>query len=99
MGDMGQSRSAEPGPQLKTLLEHFPIFLVGFVFYGDSVLTLADFTAFLRFALALLWNVYKLRRGSWIKDKLHDVILQQTTWVSTTTPDQSTQGRRFQLRT
>jgi hypothetical protein len=27
-----------------------------------------------------------LRRGSWIRDKLRNVILQQTTWVSVTTP-------------
>jgi hypothetical protein len=27
-----------------------------------------------------------LRRGSWIRDKLRNVILQQTTWVSATTP-------------
>jgi hypothetical protein len=73
---------------LKSLLERFPILLVRGVFYGDSVVTFADFTAFLRFAFALLWNIYKLRRGSWIKDKLRDVLLQQTTWVSTTTPDQ-----------
>jgi hypothetical protein len=45
---------AEPGPQLKLLLEHFPILLVVRVFNGDGVVTLADFPAFLRFALALL---------------------------------------------
>jgi hypothetical protein len=58
------------------LLECFPILLVGGVFYGDTVVTFADFTAFLRFALALLWNINKLRRRSWIREKLHDVILQ-----------------------
>jgi hypothetical protein len=73
---------------LKSLLERFPILLVGCVFYGDSVITFADFTAFLHFALALLQNIYKLRRGSRIRDRLRDVILQQTTWVSATTPDQ-----------
>jgi hypothetical protein len=73
---------------LKSLLECFPILLIRGVFYGDSVVTFADFTAFFRFALALLWNINKLRRGSWIRDKLCDVILQQTTWVSATTPDQ-----------
>jgi hypothetical protein len=77
---------AEPGPQLKLLLERFPILLVGRVFNGDGVVTFTDFTAFLRFALALLWNIYNLRRGSWIEDKLRNVILQQTTWVSVTTP-------------
>jgi hypothetical protein len=49
---------------LKSLLERFPIFLVGCVFYGDIVVTFANYTAFLRFALALLWNIHKLRRGS-----------------------------------
>jgi hypothetical protein len=58
------------------LLECFPILLVGGVFYGDTVVTFADFTAFLRFALALLWNINKLRRRSWIGEKLRDVILQ-----------------------
>jgi hypothetical protein len=48
---------------LKSLLERLPVLLVGGVFYGDSVVTFADFTVFLRFALALLWNIYKLRRG------------------------------------
>jgi hypothetical protein len=75
-------------------MERFPVLLVGCVFYGDSVVTFADFTTFLPFALALLWNIYKLRRGSWIGDKLRDVILQQTTWVSVTTPDQSVSESR-----
>jgi hypothetical protein len=70
------------------LLERFPILLIRGVFYGDSVVTFADFTAFLRFALALLWNIYKLRRGSWIGDKVRDVLLQHTIWMSTTIPDQ-----------
>jgi hypothetical protein len=66
---------------LKSLLQCFPILLVGCIFNGDGVITLADFTAFLRFALALLWNIDKSRRGSWIGEKLCNVILQQTTWV------------------
>jgi hypothetical protein len=85
---MGQSRSAEPGPELKSLLQRFPNLLVACVFNGDSVVTFTDFTTFLHFTLALLWNIDKSRRGIWIGDKLHDVILQQTTWVSVTTPDQ-----------
>jgi hypothetical protein len=48
---------------LKSLLERFPILLVRGVFYGESVITFADFTAFLRFALTLLLNIHKLRRG------------------------------------
>jgi uncharacterized membrane protein len=45
-------------------LQRLPILLVGCVFNGDGVVTFADFTAFLRLALALLWNIYKSRRGS-----------------------------------
>jgi hypothetical protein len=65
-------------------LQRFPILLVGGIFNGDGVVTIADFTAFFGHALALLWNIYKLRRGSWVGDKLRNVIMQQTTWVSAT---------------
>jgi hypothetical protein len=84
-GDIGQSRTTEPGPQLKTLLQCLPVLLVGRIFNGDSVITLADFTAFLSLVLALLWNIYKPRRGSWVGDKLCNVTLQQMTWVNVTT--------------
>jgi hypothetical protein len=69
-------------------LERLPILLVGCIFNGDGVVTLADFAGFLHLALALLWNIFKSRRGSWVGDILGDVILQNTTWVSVTTPDQ-----------
>jgi hypothetical protein len=69
-------------------LERLPILLVGCIFNGDGVVTLADFTAFLHLALALLRNIFKSRRGSWVRDIIGDVILQNTTWVSATTPDQ-----------
>jgi hypothetical protein len=51
---MGQSRSTESGPQLKPLLERFPVFLIGRIFNGDGVVTLADFALFLHLAFALL---------------------------------------------
>jgi hypothetical protein len=73
-GDVGQPRSAEAGTQLKPLLERFPILLVGRIFNGDSVVTFADFTIFFCLALTLLWNIYKSRRGSWVGDKLRNVI-------------------------
>jgi hypothetical protein len=72
---MGQSKSAESGPLLKLLPERFPILLVGCIFNGEGVVTLADFAAFLHFALALLWYIFKSRRGSWVEDILGDVIL------------------------
>jgi hypothetical protein len=74
-GDIGQPRPAEPGLQLKPLLKRFPILLVGGVFYGDSVVTFADFTMFFGLAHALLCYIYKLRRGSWVGDILHNIIL------------------------
>jgi hypothetical protein len=61
-GNVGQSRTAEPGPQLKMLLQRLIVLLVGHIFNGDGVVTLADFTAFLGLALALFWNIYKSRR-------------------------------------
>jgi hypothetical protein len=86
---MGQSRTAESGPQLKLLLERFPILLVGCILNGDGVITLANFTVFLHFTLALLRYVFKSRRGSWVGDIRGDAILQKTTWVSATTLGQS----------
>jgi hypothetical protein len=61
-----------------------PILLVGGIFYGDGVITFYDFTVLFSLALALLQNIYKLWRGSWVGDKLRNVILQQTTCVSVT---------------
>jgi hypothetical protein len=48
---------------LKPLLECFPILLVGGIFNGDGVITLADFKAFLHFALPLLRYIFKSRGG------------------------------------
>jgi hypothetical protein len=56
-------------------LERLPILLVRCIFNGDGVVTLADFAAFLHFALALLRYIFKSRRGSWVRDKFGDVIL------------------------
>jgi hypothetical protein len=53
-GNIGQSRTAEPRPQLEPLLKHLPVLLVGRIFNGDGVVTLADFTALLGLGLALL---------------------------------------------
>jgi hypothetical protein len=61
---MGHLKSAKPRPQLKPLLKHFPIFLVGRIFNGDGVVTFDDFTAFFCLALALVWNIYKSRGGA-----------------------------------
>jgi hypothetical protein len=54
---------AEPGLQLKSLLERFPILVVEGIFNGDGVVTLAYLMAFLHFALSLLWYVFESRRG------------------------------------
>jgi hypothetical protein len=70
-------------------LERFPILVIVCIFNGGGVVTLADFVAFLHFALALHQYIFKSRRGSWVGDILGDVILQNTTWVSATTPSLS----------
>jgi hypothetical protein len=56
-------------------MERHPILFVRHIFYGDGVITIAGFTAFFGLALYLLWNIYMLRRGSWVGDKLRNVIL------------------------
>jgi hypothetical protein len=61
------------------------VLLVGGVFNGEGVITLIDFMALLGLALALFWHIYESRRGGWVRDKLCNVIMQQTTWVSATT--------------
>jgi hypothetical protein len=45
---------AEPGPQLKTLLQRLPVLVIRRIFNGDGVVTFADFTTFIVLALALL---------------------------------------------
>jgi hypothetical protein len=88
-GNMGQPRAAESRQQLEPLLERLPILLIGGILNGDGVITIADFTAFLHFALHLICYIFKSRGGgSWVGDKPGDVILQTTTWVSSTTPAQ-----------
>jgi hypothetical protein len=69
-GGIGQPRSAEPGPQLKSLLQHFPVLLIRRIFNGHGIVTFADFTAFFGLALALLCTIYSSRRGSWVGDNL-----------------------------
>jgi hypothetical protein len=58
-GDIGQSRAAEPGPQLEPLLKHLLVFLVGRVFNDNGVVTFADFAALLGLAFPLLWDIHK----------------------------------------
>jgi hypothetical protein len=85
VGDVGQSRAAEPGPQLETLLKRLLVFLIGRVFDDDGFITFADFAALLGLAFPLLRDIYKLGRRSWLRDKLYNIILQHTAWVSMTT--------------
>jgi hypothetical protein len=77
-GDIGQPRTVEPRPQLKPLLQRLPVLLVGRIFNGDSVVTFAALAELFGLALSLLWNIYMSRRGSGVRDKLRNVILQQS---------------------
>jgi hypothetical protein len=63
---------------LKPLLQRLPVLLDGRIFNGDGVVTFAALTVLFGLALSLLWNIYMLRRGSGVGDKLHNVILQQS---------------------
>jgi hypothetical protein len=91
-GHVGQSRAAEPGPQLEPLLKRLLVLLVGRIFDDDGVVTFADFVVLLRLAFPLLRDIYKSGRRSWLRDKLYNVILQQVHWLSTTTTIQSVLG-------
>jgi hypothetical protein len=91
-GHVGQSRAAEPGPQLKPLLKRLLVFLVGCIFDDDGVITFADFAALLSLAFPLLRDIYKSGRRSWLRDKLYNIILQYTAWVSMTTTIQLVLG-------
>jgi hypothetical protein len=57
-------------------LRCLPILLVGCIFNSNGVVTFTDFTVFFGLALALLWNIYMLRRRrSGVGDKLRNVIV------------------------
>jgi hypothetical protein len=75
-GHVGQSRVAEPGPQLEPLLKSLLILLVGCIFDDDGVVTFADFAALLGFAFPIFRDIYKSGRRSRLRDKLYNVILQ-----------------------
>jgi hypothetical protein len=80
-------------------LKRLPILLIGHVFNGDGVVTLADFAAFFGLAFALLQNIYKSGRRNWLREELWNVILQQIAWVSMSTTIQSVLEDRAQLLT
>jgi hypothetical protein len=75
-GHVGQSRTAEPGPQLESLLKRLLVLLVGRIFNDNGVVTFADFVALFGLAFPLLRNIYKSERRIRLRDKLYNVILQ-----------------------
>jgi hypothetical protein len=91
-GDVGQPRAAKPGPQLEPLLKRLLVFLVGRVFDNDGIITFTDFAVLLGLAFPLLRDIYKSGRRSWLRDKLYNIILQHTAWVSMTTTIQLVLG-------
>jgi hypothetical protein len=86
--DVGQTRAAESGPKLKPLLECLLILIVQDIFNSDGVVPSPP-SRLLRLAFPLCWNIFKPWGGGWIGDELHNVILQYTTYVSTTTSGKS----------
>jgi hypothetical protein len=98
-GDIGQPRAAESGPQLEPLLKCLLVFVTRHVFDDDGVITFADFAALVGLAFPLLWDIYKLGRQRWLRDKLHNIILQHTACVSMTTTIQLVLAARVWLLT
>jgi hypothetical protein len=70
-------------------LKCLPILLVGCIFNSDGVVTFADFMVFFGLALALLWNIYMLRRGVGSEINFAMSSCSKATGVSVTTPIQS----------
>jgi hypothetical protein len=62
--DIGQSRAAEPRPQLEPLLKHLLFIFIRCVFNDDSVVIFTDFATLFGLALPLLWDFYKSGRRS-----------------------------------
>jgi hypothetical protein len=73
-----QTRAAESRSKLNSILECLLIIIVS-IFNGDGVVTLTDFAALLLLAFTLYWYIFKLWGRGWIRDELHNVILQYTT--------------------
>jgi hypothetical protein len=83
---MRQARTAEPRPQLETLLERLLIvLLIGRVFNDNCVISLANFAPLLGLGLPFFWDLDQLRRRRRIRDELRQVILEEAQLISATT--------------
>jgi hypothetical protein len=83
---MQQSRAAESRPQLEALLQCLLIvILLGRVFNDYCVVSFTNFAPLLGLSFPFLWDLNKLRRRRRLGDELHQVILQEAQYVSTTT--------------
>jgi hypothetical protein len=83
---MQQSRVAESRPQLEALLQRLLIvILLGRVFDDYCVVSFTNFALLLGLGFPFLWDLDKLRRRRRLRDELHQVILQEAQYVSTTT--------------
>jgi hypothetical protein len=81
-----QARTAEPRPQLEAVLQRLlVILLIGRVFNDNCVVSLANFALLLGLGLPFLWDLDQLRRRRWLRDELHQVILQEAQLISATT--------------
>jgi hypothetical protein len=90
--DIRHPSPAESRPYLELLLKCLLIFIIRSVFNGDGVVTFTDFVSLLRLAFSLALHIIQLWRGGWVEDELHNIILQYTTYVSTTTSGKSVLG-------
>jgi hypothetical protein len=82
---MWQSRATESRPQLEARLERLLIVvLLGRVFDDYCVVSFTNLTPLLAFGLPFLWDLDNLRRRHRLGDELHQVIMQEAQYVSTT---------------
>jgi hypothetical protein len=83
---MRQSRAVESRPQLEALLQGLLIvILLRRVFDDYCVVSFTNFVPLLGLGFPFLWDLDKLRRRRRLGDELHQVILQEAQYVSTTT--------------
>jgi hypothetical protein len=83
---MRQARTAEPRPQLETLLELLLIvLLIGRDFNDNCVVSFANFAPLLGLGLPFFWDLDQLRRRRRLGDELRQVILQEAQLISATT--------------
>jgi hypothetical protein len=67
------------------LQRFFIVVLLGRVFNDNCVVSFTSLASLLGLGLPFFWDLDKLRMRRWLRDELHQVILQEAQYVSTST--------------